>query len=153
MKILFILALTTSLLIGCASGGIADYRTTGINDAIVSRPMASNYYRGVLVEQSPVPASELNARAVEICSGLGGLKVQPSFSHSAPIGWKFYQYQCNGPYAAPHQWSSPSPVSNAAPVQTPTPGNSVESSKSKCAELGFMLGTESFGKCVLQLSR
>jgi PBP1b-binding outer membrane lipoprotein LpoB len=34
-----------------------------------------------------------------------------------------------------------------------TPSASIDTAKDKCSNLGFKIGTESFGKCVLQLSK
>ena len=48
------------------------------------------------------------------------------------------------------QGNQPSPSNNAAVSNT---GASIEDAKKKCADLGFKLGTEGFGNCVLKLSR
>ena len=146
----FVLAVVAMMLSGCASNGIADYRGFGVNSERVTEPTSSNNYRGVLVEKSPVAAEALESRAAEICSSRGGLKISPRYTNTAPIGWKFYEFRCNGP----------APISSQPQQQiAPTPqtqnqvGMEIGEAKSKCTDLGFKTGTEAFGKCVLRLSK
>jgi hypothetical protein len=138
---LFVLTIT-----GCA-GGIGDYRTPGVDQRIVFGPSPQNSYSGRLVEYDPATFDQLNNRAIEICSQLGGVRSPPTYSYSVPIGWKVHLYQCNGPSMQP-QRRAPEP----RPAQAPS-GIGIDAARSKCAELGFVSGSESFGRCVLQLSR
>jgi hypothetical protein len=136
-----------AIISGCASNGVADYRTVGINERVVVEPSASNAYKGILVEISPSREGVLEHRANEICSRLGGLKVRPAYSHTVPLGWKSYNYQCNG-FILVQQYAPREPI-----LQNQQQGISIDLAKSKCSELGFSQETEGFGKCVLQLSK
>jgi hypothetical protein len=80
----------------CATNGIADFRSIGMNKDVVTEPTIRNGYQGVLVDMSGATLSDLNNRAKEICGALGGAKSLPYFSHSVPIGWELYRYSCNG---------------------------------------------------------
>lgn len=71
---------------GCATNGVADFRTSGINENVVLEPTIGNGYKGVLVEMPPSPDGALLTRANEICSTRGGLLKEPLYIHSAPIG-------------------------------------------------------------------
>lgn len=140
-----------AIISGCASNGVADYRTAGIDKRVVVEPSASNAYKGILFEISPSREGVLEHRANEICSRLGGLKVRPAFSHTTPLGWKFYNYQCNGFILAQPQIQQYAPREPI--LQNQQKGISIDLAKSKCSELGFSQETEGFGKCVLQLSK
>lgn len=145
------------ILFGCASNGVADFRSIGINEKVVKEPLASNGYQGVLVEISSSSDKELNDRALEICRSRGGLKSYPSYTHTAPIGWKFYQYACNGLASVTPKHTLP--VHSSPAVQKPielqpaAPLFDVDEAKKKCADLGFTPNTEGFGKCVLRLTK
>lgn len=151
-----VLVAITLMLSGCA-GGIGDYRTPGVDQRIVFGPSPQNNYVGRLVEYDPATSDELNNRAIDICSQLGGVKSLPKYSYSVPIGWKVSLYQCNGPpppSAAPlparlNNWSAPA----TEPVKTSPSGLGFDGAKSKCIELGFKAGSEAFGNCVLKLSK
>lgn len=167
----FLIILTSAVLNGCATNGVLDYRSGGIDTNVVREPTRSNGYAGVLVEVSSSVSGVLENRAIEICAKYNGLKIKPTYTHSAPIGWKFFRYQCFGE-ATP---STPLPVivQQQIPIQKNievqsiverevTPTNispplierlSIEASKKKCTELGFKPATEGHGKCVLQLSK
>ena len=140
-----------AIISGCASNGVADYRTVGINERVVVEPSASNAFKGILVEMPPSPEGVLEQRANEICSRLGGVKVRPTYSHTVPLGWKFYNYQCNGPIIVQPQIQQYAPTQPI--LQNQQQGIPIDLAKSKCSELGFNQGTEGFGKCVLQLSK
>ncbi len=147
LKILFVLL--PIFFVGCASSGVADYRSVGINENIVLEPTIGNGYRGVLLEMPPSPDGALLSRANEICSTRGGLLDPPRYTHSAPIGWRFYHYRCSGVQKSIPQ--APSIVG-----QTPNQPSSflgIDDAKSKCIELGFKAGSESLGNCVLKLSK
>jgi hypothetical protein len=136
-------------LMGCATNGVADYRSTGINENIVLEPTIGNGYNGVLVEMPPSPEGAILTRAHEICSTRGGLLEAPRYTHSVPIGWKFYTYRCSGP-----QRAVPPPSPNLVKQVQPKNSSSVSmaEAKLKCAELGFKIMSEAFGNCVLKLS-
>ena len=167
MKILLGWRLITLALVlpifGCATNGVADYRSSGINEKVVLQPMSSNGFRGVLVEMPPAPVGALESRAMEICNSLGGVKNTPTYSHTVPLGWKFYNYQCNGYKLATPISSSPNiPKIDIYPAPqsstTPPPaesrqGISIDEAKKKCIEIGFKSATEALGKCVLQLTK
>jgi hypothetical protein len=140
------------LLIGCATSGVADYRSTGINENVVLEPTIGNGYKGVLVEMPPSPEGALLTRAHEICSTRGGLLEAPRYTHSVPIGWKFYSYRCSGVQrVAP---PAPNLVEQTQPRTPPAnPSVGMVEAKSKCIELGFKVGTEALGNCVLKLSK
>ena len=57
------------------------------------------------------------------------------------------QYEDDGPNAV----RSSNPRGNV--TSTGTSALSIQNAKTKCTDLGFKLGTEDFGKCVLQLSK
>ena len=157
MKNALIYLAAATMLIGCASDGIADYRGLGINSDRVTEPLASNDYKGVLVEKSPVTAAALAARAAEICSAKGGLKMNPQYTNSVPLGWKLYEFRCNGfPETRIPDKSSYTvtrPQANIPTTQTIDDLKStIQDAKTECIELGFKANTESFGKCVLKLS-
>jgi hypothetical protein len=148
----FAIASITFMLSACA-GGIGDYRTPGVDQRVVFGPLPQNNYTGRLVEYDQATTNELNSRAVEICSQLGGVKSLPAYSYSVPIGWKVSLYQCNGPPP-----TSPAPLRNwSAPtgptVQILPAAAGLDEAKSKCFDLGFLAGSESFGSCVLKLSK
>ena len=138
------------LLTGCATNGVADYRSIGINENVVLEPTIGNGYKGVLVEKPPSPEGALLTRAHEICSTRGGLLEAPRNTHSAPIGWKFYSYRCSGfqRVATP---KAPSSIEQAETKKTLSV--SISEAKLKCADLGFKAGSEAFGNCVLKLSK
>ena len=144
-KIFFTIPL---FLIGCASNGVADYRSTGVNEKVVLEPTIGNGYRGVLVEMSASSEGALLTRAHEICSNRGGLKEGPHYSHTVPLGWKFYNYRCAG-------FQMPTVQSIQPVMQQPNfvQPASMNAAKSKCEDLGFKAGTEAFGNCVLRLSK
>ena len=56
-----------------------------------------------------------------------------------------YYFDCvkDQPYTPPYQ----------PPKVISAPSVSIDTAKDKCSNLGFKVGTESFGKCVLQLSK
>jgi hypothetical protein len=143
--------LFAAIISGCASNGVADYSTFGINERVVVEPSVSNGYKGILVEMPPAPAGILEQRANEICSRLGGVKVRPTYSHTVPLGWKFYNYQCNGFTIAQPQIKQYAPTQPI--LQNQQQVIPLDLAKSKCSELGFNQGTEEFGKCVLQLTK
>jgi hypothetical protein len=138
------------LLVGCATSGVADYRSTGINENVVLEPTIGNGYKGVLVEMPPSPEGALLTRAHEICSTRGGLLDAPRYTHSVPIGWKFYTYRCSGVQRSVPQ--APTNLVEQTPPKT-SPSVSMVEAKSKCLELGFKVGSEAFGNCVLKLSK
>ena len=140
------------LIQGCATNGIADYRTLGSS---ASQPSSYNNYIGELSIGEVAPSlrdvaySELKDRAVEICSTLGGLKYEPSISLDGLLGYKRYKYQCNGPQPVNY---SPAPIAN--PSQAPNNSSvSIDQAKQQCKDLGFKTGTEKFGNCVLELTK
>ena len=165
-----LIILFSAVLNGCATNGVADYRSGGVDTNVVLEPSRSNGYVGVLVEVSSSKGGVLEARAVEICAKFNGLKIKPTYTHSAPIGWKFFKYQCVGvtepikaPYAIVKQQLPPQSMEvqpvveiEVTPVTISPPAIerlSIEASKKKCTELGFKPATEGHGKCVLQLSK
>lgn len=99
-----------------------------------------------------LPASDglLEKRAAEICGRLGGVKVRLAYSSTVPLGWKLYNYQCNGPIVVQVPSRRYVATPHALPAQQVM---TFDAAKSKCAELGFKPATEGFGKCVLQLSK
>jgi len=142
-----------SLLVSaCGTSGIADHRTFGINDRVVREPKAENNYNGTLVDQSSSSQSALNARATEICTRFGGIKEYPKYGSTAPIGWIFYHYRCNGFPPSTVVTKEESLPQNKEPEKIST-GLNLEDARKKCQELGFETGTEAFGKCVLKLSK
>ncbi len=141
------------ILTGCSTTAVGDYRSPEVNANFVIEPTARSNYRGVLVEFSSATAEELMIRAAEICSVRGGLRSEPTYFSNNVLGWRFYNYQCNGP--RPVQLLQPvqqQPIVRQ-PVEALQSSVSLEQAKLKCTELGFKEGTEGFGKCVLQLSK
>jgi hypothetical protein len=51
------------------------------------------------------------------------------------------------------QTSPASNITETKPVTAPTSSININDAKSKCSDLGFKLGTERFGDCVLRLSK
>ena len=147
MKIFFLFV--PLFLISCATNGVADFRSSGINENVVLEPTIGNGYKGVLVEMPPSLDGALLTRANEICSTRGGLLKEPLYTHSAPIGWKFYSYSCVG-FQKP-KTKIEQPV--IQPIPTITKSTGIDEAKSKCEGLGFQVGSESFGNCVLKLSK
>ena len=145
----YLLFLPLALLIqACATNGIADYRTLGSQ---TNEPNSYNKYTGELsVNEVPpfrdVPYSELKDRAIQICYSLGGLKNEPYIHMDGVLGYKVYRYQCNGPQPINY---APAPVNNLPPKQSV----SIDQAKQQCKDLGFKLGTEKFGNCVLELTK
>lgn len=82
----------------------------------------------------------------EICRLYGGLdesslyKVNGSWME---IGYTRWSYACNGF----------KPDTQQQVVQSSTKIVGIDTAKTTCKELGFNVGTEKFGKCVLQLSK
>ena len=153
---LFVTA-SSIFLSGCATNGVADYRSSGINEHVVKEPTASNGFQGVLVEMPPSAEGALDNRATEICSTRGGLKSRPTYYQTAPIGWKFYRYACNG---FPAEIPKPAPAQQSQQNQQRQIENQntsqlldLDEAKSKCSDLGFKPNTEGFGKCVLRLTK
>ena len=91
-----LLILTSVAISGCATNGVLDYASGGVDTNVVREPSRVNRYTGVLVEVSPSAGAVLENRAAEICARYNGLKIKPTYTHSAPIGWKFFSYQCVG---------------------------------------------------------
>ena len=88
---------------GCATtNGVGDYRNVDENKRyVVTEPLARNGYRGLLFVTSTVPDSDIQNRAIEICSTRGGLKTAPAptpfpYGYGFSLGWKYYAYFCNG---------------------------------------------------------
>jgi hypothetical protein len=133
---------------GCAADGLADYRTIGINESIVTEPTFSNNYTGVLIEMNSHSKELLINRAREICNNFGGLKFEPKFMFSTPISWRYYQYGCLGVRPIDMRQNI-----NADDSSNVNQTRDLSIFKSKCEELGFKVGTESFGNCVLRLSK
>ena len=166
-----LIILTSVAISGCATNGVLDYASVGVDTNVVREPSRANGYTGVLVEISPSAGPVLENRAAEICARYKGLKIKPTYIHSAPIGWKFFSYQCVGEITPsktpPVIIQQQIPIRNNIEVQSVverevTPTNispplierlSIDASKKKCTELGFKLATEGHGKCVLQLSK
>jgi hypothetical protein len=98
-------------ILGCATNGVADYRSLGIS-ADFTEPRAGNSYKGVLVETQSGSGNELARRATEICNRFGGLRNPPTLHSRNHIGWTMYSYQCNGPSASPVRQEL-----NSAPLQ------------------------------------
>ena len=70
---------------GCATNGVLDYTSGGVNTNVVREPSRANGYAGVLVEVSPSAGKVLENRASEICAKYIGLKITPTYTHSAQI--------------------------------------------------------------------
>jgi hypothetical protein len=140
-----------SLLVSaCGTSGIADHRTFGID--YLRGPKAENNYNGTLMDQSSSSQSALNARATEICTRFGGINEYPKYRSTAPTGWIFYYYRCNGFPPSPAVTKEVSLPQNKEPEKISI-GLNLEDARKKCQELGFETGTEAFGKCVLKLSK
>ena len=166
-----LIILTGVAISGCATNGVLDYASGGVDTNVVREPSRANGYTGVLVEVSPSAGAVLENRAAEICARYKGLKIKPTYTHSAPIGWKFFSYKCVGEITPSK--TPPVIIQQQIPVQknievqsvverevTPTNTSpplidrlSIEASKRKCTELGFKPATEAHGKCALQLSK
>jgi hypothetical protein len=111
-------------------------------------PSAANGYRGLIATELGTPST--TDMAIR-CSNFGGLDYASVRDEPTPnwklAGYNYKSYRCRGLQ----------PVPSAPPVitqQQPQPARvDLSEARSKCVELGFVTGTESFGKCVLQLSR
>lgn len=80
----------------------------------------------------------------EICKLYGGLDESSLYKVDGgwmEIGYTRWSYACNGFKAS---------AQNNAPQSSK---KDIDSAKAACKDLGFKLGTEGFGKCVLQLSK
>ncbi len=110
-------------------------------------PSLSNGYAGIIAYE---PGADVTAFMQNKCAQYGGLDFSSVRDGTAPkmIGNNLgfvKQYRCYGPRPSPQ---------NSAPITSNTQNlTSVDDAKRKCTDLGFKAGTESFGKCVLQLSK
>lgn len=116
-------------------------------------PSPLNGYRGLIATEFIAPSTSDMAA---LCQSLGGLDYSSIREEETPswkqAGMNYRSYKCNGLVVAPR--SNPQTV--VAPVSINTPVNnalSMQAAKDKCADLGFKLGTEGFGSCVLKLSK
>lgn len=111
-------------------------------------PSAANGYRGLIATELGTPSTTDMANR---CSNFGGLDYASVKDEPTPnwklTGYNYKSYRCRGPQPTP----------SAVPVvtqQLPQPARvDLNEARLKCAELGFVSGSESFGRCVLQLSR
>jgi len=115
-------------------------------------PSPANGYRGLIAGELTTPTID---DMVPMCQSYGGLDI--SSIREEPTDWKmtgyyFRSYRCNGPSinAKPNREVIQPPAINTPPLRNSI---SFEGAKSKCIDLGFKENTESFGKCVLQLTK
>lgn len=121
------------------------------------RPNQGNNYQGLLVVEFSVDGYQAaEPYMIKECMPYGGFKKGSAYRSSAPkpystwgwnIGNTYWNYSCNG------LSESPLKKENFNAPAIPLNVDKVEDAKRKCNELGFKLGTEGFGKCVLQLSK
>ncbi|CAM8350580.1 hypothetical protein MCERHM63_00873 [Candidatus Methylopumilus planktonicus] len=148
-----ILAFIVSLLIGCSViAPLRDYNSFG---GVAKEPLPYNNYIGDLhvdpITGTNITFDEIKQKALNNCSSKGGLKEDPRLYGQGPLDkqgsltgdWK---YQCNGPQPINY---APAPVNNSPTKQ----GVSIDQAKQQCKDLGFKLGTEKFGNCVLELNK
>ena len=156
IKYLILLFSLPILISGCSEfAGIRDH--TGILERW-AEPSASNGYIGDLIVDpitgTSITYDEIKQKASANCSSKGGLKDEPRQSSQGVLDksgsltgtWK---YQCNGI----SQYSTP--VNNPPQVNVPSSKQSVsiDQAKQQCKDLGFKVGTEKFGNCVLELAK
>jgi hypothetical protein len=126
----------TLILVGCTSikGSESSSTNVVINDHVIT---GAGY-------------SEVMSQAKGYCQQYGAKpmlnrKLDGSMSPFGRSEYNTYYFDCvkDQPYTPTYQPS----------YTPPPPVTSLEGAKDKCAALGFKAGTESFGKCVLQLSK
>ena len=65
-----------------------------------------------------------------------------------------YQFRCVDKTATPNPiFQPPMPSRNEHQVPSQSTRMTIESASKKCEEIGFKLGTDAFGNCVLKLSK
>lgn len=147
MKNLWSMLFAVVILTGCA--------TQEPESVMCSRcitPSAANSYSAFFSVRTDTQP-DLAAIASRSCARFNGVKVHPYVKeHYALYDW--YSFQCNG-YEA-----KKTPVVQAAKQEVMQQQPNTEESKTilddakkKCVDLGFKVGTEGFGKCVLRLSK
>lgn len=152
-KLIFI---SIILITGCSEfAGIRDH--TGILERW-AEPAASNNYIGDLIVDpitgTNVTYDEIRQRALNNCANKGGLKGEPRHDSQGVLDKKgsltgTWKYQCNGIPQDSVPVKNPLPVSNLPSKQ----GEPIDQAKQQCKDLGFKVGTEKFGNCVLELSK
>jgi hypothetical protein len=129
----FLVVTLISVLLGCTS--IRTDESSSTNVVIRDHFITGSGYEEVL-SQAKNYCQKFGAKPVFV------RKQDASFLRSE---YNNYYFDCvkNQPYTPPYQ----------PPKVVQTPPASIDAAKEKCTTLGFKAGTESFGKCVLQLSK
>lgn len=152
--------LGTVTLSGCALN-VLEYATpenaNRIFDNAATLPTAEKDFTGFVQVGDNIDSSRITLwmekRCGEIAGGgytVGGRWKGTAGPHSTP-----HYYRC----VPPKQSHIAAPSISVTPTIYPVPGiiqresASFSESKSKCIQLGFLEGTEGFGKCVLQLTK
>ena len=78
--------------------------------------------------------------------------------YKLPYAVKHYEFKCSKRSVTPPQiqqqtYSNSPAEKQAAESDSESSSNSIQAAKEKCLELGFSMNTESFGKCVIQLTK
>lgn len=153
MKFIIYPILLALLLSGCISSEQYENKTGVLDDPA---PSLSNNYEGLVRNGRSVGEGYVYQRMKQRCADVG-------VANYGSIIWT----KTNGPYLWATSYKceirpvvNPNPIiqppSIVQPNQQITPTNSkktigIDEAKIKCIELGLKSGTESFGKCVLQL--
>jgi len=132
------------------------------NKRQVGTPSDANGWRGAFEctwaygdNMAPRFLDRLEAEGKAICYRISEFEEGNRLVFSGDFPWKLwtvrYDYKCKTPisFTNPETKIAPDNQSNSE-IQFK---RSIEDSKTKCSELGFKSGTESFGKCVLQLTK
>jgi hypothetical protein len=118
-------------------------------------PSLANNYEGLLTVELSDSYQTAEPYMVQACSSYGGLKQGSAQRTGAPpgfggwnFGYTYWKYTCNGLGQGNRQPSF-------SPRQELPKSNSItiDEAKKKCTDLGLKPGVESFGKCVLQLTK
>jgi len=162
VKRLFVTAsfLVSSLLSGCVLNLLEPSENANrIFDNSATIPTPEKNFTGFVQVGDNIEASRVTAwmekRCGEIWGGsytLGNRWKGTAGPHSTPN-----YYNCIPKQSAQISTPQPSGASSTQPLSGPNLGQAdaidFTVQKKKCIELGFIEGTEGFGKCVMQLSR
>jgi len=98
----------------------------------------------------------------QLCQKYGGLNFNSVRSINPPAnsawGYTYKEYSCNGMGSMKVSEEPKNQKPFTPPIESKVntninQKNQMNEAKQKCGDLGFQVNTESFGKCVLQLSK
>jgi len=151
MHKMFAVSLMALSLMGCA--GMHDHKSAFVNGYQVYGPTQRNGYEGVIVVSwSNIGINEVNQRAINNCSNLGGIKSTPYLFEEA-FGVRNYHYVCYGQNFSFGVSPTKNTFEQTSNINSySSPQNSAESQDdATCQKYGFTPQTESYANCRLQL--